>query len=115
MRRRPDGTLEAEVLRALWELGTPATPSQVLDAMGTDHAYTSVATTLTRLREKGMVTRQPHGRGYAYSALSEVELTSRRIRAVLDEASDRESALTGFIAALGPQDAARLVEILEGR
>lgn len=113
--RRPDGTLEAEVLHALWELGRPATPSDVLGAMGTGHAYTSVATTLTRLLEKGLVTRERDGRAYAYSALPEVELTSRRIRAVLDAASDRETALTGFIAALEPRDAARLLEILDQR
>lgn len=115
MRRRPDGTLETEVLRALWDLGRPATPAEVLDEMGTEHAYTSVATTLTRLREKGLVTRHRHGRAYAYSAVSEVELTSRRIRAVLDAASDRETALTGFITALDRQDAARLLEILDER
>lgn len=115
MQRRPDGTLEGEVLRALWDLGCPATPSEVLEAMGTGHAYTSIATTLTRLREKGLVTRQRRGRAFAYSGVSEVELTSRRIRAVLDAASDRETALTGFIAALDPRDASRLAELLDER
>ena len=63
MTRRADGELESEVLRALWTLDRPASPSDVIDAMDTDLAYTSIATVLGRLCDKGLVTRQRVGRG----------------------------------------------------
>jgi predicted transcriptional regulator len=113
MRRRADGTLEAEVLRALWDLDRPATPREVLEETGGHLAYTSIATTLGRLLDKGLVTRTRRGRAFRYEPLSEIELTTRRIRGVLDAASDRETALTGFVQALDPQETARLLEILD--
>ena len=115
MTRRADGTLETDVLRALWHLDRPAAPSDVIDEMGTDLAYTSIATILGRLCDKGLVTRKRSGRAFAYEAASsEADLTAQRIRTILDAASDRESALAGFAEALDPADVARLAAILNG-
>lgn len=117
MTRRADGELESEVLRALWTLDRPASPSDVIDAMDTDLAYTSIATVLGRLCDKGLVTRQRVGRAYAYVTVSsEADLTAQRLRSVLETASDRRSALVGFAQALDPDDAAQLAAILnDGR
>ena len=113
MTRRADGALETDVLRALWNLDRAASPSDVIDEMGTDLAYTSIATILGRLCDKGLVTRKRSGRAYAYKAASsEADLTAQRIRTILDAALDRQSALAGFAESLDPADAAQLTAIL---
>lgn len=82
--------------------------------MNTDLAYTSVATVLGRLCDKGLVTRQRIGRAYRYTTVaSEADLTAQRLRAVLASASDRRSALIGFAQSLDPEDAAQLAAILD--
>lgn len=114
MTRRADGELETDVLRALWQLDRPASPSDVIDAMHTDLAYTSIATILTRLCDKGLATRTRAGRAYEYAAAtSEADLTAQRISSMLDAASDRHSALAGFAKSLDPADAAQLAELLQ--
>jgi predicted transcriptional regulator len=113
MTRRADGALETDVLRALWKLDRPASPSDVIDEMSTDLAYTSIATILGRLCEKGLATRNRAGRAYEYAAASsEADLTAQRLRSVLDAASDRQSALAGFAEALDPAEAAQLIALL---
>jgi predicted transcriptional regulator len=113
MTRRADGELETDVLRALWHLDRPASPGDVIEQMHTDLAYTSIATILGRLCDKGLATRKRAGRAFVYSAASsEADLTARRLRSVLDSASDRQSALAGFAEALDPADAAHLAALL---
>ena len=113
MTRRADGELETDVLRALWSLDRPASPSDVIDEMDTDRAYTSIATIVGRLCDKGLATRQRAGRAYEYAAASsEADLTAQRLRSVLDSTSDRQSALVGFAEALDPAEAAHLAAIL---
>ena len=115
MTRRADGELETDVLRALWDLDRPASPGDVIEEMQTDLAYTSIATILTRLCEKGLATRRRSGRSYLYAAAtSEADLTAERLSSVLDAASDRQSALAGFAKSLDPADAAQLAELLRG-
>jgi predicted transcriptional regulator len=113
MTRRADGELETDVLRALWNLDRPASPSDVIEEMNTELAYTSIATTLMRLCEKGLATRSRAGRAYVdVAANSEVDLTAQRIGSVLDAASDRQSALAGFAKSLDPAEAAQLAALL---
>lgn len=65
------GPLEAEVMAALWKAREPLTVRAVLDQVNARRkpklAYTTVMTVLTRLAEKGIVGRQPEGRGFAYT------------------------------------------------
>ena len=114
MSRRPIGGLERDVLHALWRLQRPASPSDVIEEMDTDLAYTSVATVLGRLCDKGVVTRERAGRLYLYSASSsEADLTAQKIHSLLDASSDRAAALAGFADGLDPADAASLAELLK--
>jgi predicted transcriptional regulator len=66
------GPLEAEVMRALWKARDPMTVRAVLDRVNERResplAYTTVMTVLTRLAEKGILTRRPEGRGFVYEA-----------------------------------------------
>lgn len=113
MSRRPDGELEADILQALWSLDRPASPNDVLTEMQTDLAYTSIATVLGRLCDKGLVDRQRQGRSFAYTASSsEADLTARKIHSLLDATKDRASALAGFANGLDREDAASLAALL---
>lgn len=98
------GSLEAEVLMQLWSHPDGATPSEVRKGLDPDLAYTTVMTILARLWRKGLAEREQreqHGRAYVYKALvSEADLGARRMRAVLDGATDRQGVLRHFVGSL---------------
>lgn len=70
MKRRPYGALERDVLGVLWAASEPMLPAEINERLDAGYAYTSIATILTRLQAKGLVTRTPAGRAYAYRAAS---------------------------------------------
>ena len=116
MTRRPDGELEADVLDALWCLDRPASPANVIEQMETDLAYTSIATVLGRLCDKGLVERQRQGRTFVYTAATtEADLVAGKICSLLSATKDRASALAGIAKGLDPHEAAGLVKLLNGR
>lgn len=109
--KRPNGALETEVLGVLWAADRPLSPAEVqheLDASGGRNlAYTTVATTLTRLLAKQQVTRQAAGRGHVY-ACDAAQFAAERMRGVLDSVigagADQSVVLQRFIAGLDPED-----------
>ena len=114
MARRPAGGLEQEVLAVLAASRTAMTPAAVQAALDDDLAYTTVLTALTRLYDKGAVTRERVGRGHAYTWAADTStLTARRMRRLLDHGADRESVLARFVAELGPEDGRLLAQLLE--
>lgn len=111
--RRPAGALEAEVLATLWASEGPLTPAAVQSELGGDLAYTTVMTTLTRLLEKGVVTRERHGRAYAYTAvLDKAGITAARMRELLDAGMDREAVLARFVGSLSDDEERVLTDLL---
>ena len=113
MSRRAYGALETDVLGVLWDGDGAMTPGEVRHALGGDLAYTTVMTVLTRLFEKGLVTRTQKGRAFAYSpAQSRSELAAQRMRDILADAGDRAGALTGFVGGLSKRDAELLRRIV---
>ena len=114
MTRRPDGALENDVLRILWAAERPLLPGEINDRLEGGYAYTSVATVLTRLQAKGLVTRSPSGRAFAYqAAVDEPDLTARRIGELLDSASDRSQVLSRFIGGLPAKEARAIRAMLD--
>lgn len=117
--RRETGALESEVLAHLWAADEALTAGEVLATMAGDLAYTTVLTILTRLHKKGLVEREPRGRAYAYRpAVTEAELTAKRMRLALDRAGDREAVLMHFVGELSGEDEEafrRLVKALKKR
>ncbi|MEV8317714.1 BlaI/MecI/CopY family transcriptional regulator [Streptomyces sp. NPDC059900] len=112
-RRRAQGELEAQVLSALREAEGPATAGWVQERLGGDLAYTTVVTILSRLLDKGAVTRERAGRSFAWTPSSdEAGLAARKMRKVLDGESDREAVLASFLTALPPGDERLLRELL---
>jgi predicted transcriptional regulator len=112
--RRRQGSLEAEILAALWSAPGPLTPEEVRSSLDEKLAYTTVQTVLVRLHDKGVVERRPQGRAYAYSPLlDEKDLAARRMRSLLDAEGDLDGVLSRFVATLDDEQAAALRRILE--
>ncbi|WP_322871610.1 BlaI/MecI/CopY family transcriptional regulator [Streptomyces goshikiensis] len=113
--RRPAGELEAGVLAALWAAGRPLTPGRVQEALGGALARTTVTTILTRLYEKGTVSRERSGRGFAYLPTEDASgLTARRMHAELAKDEDRGAVLSRFVSQLGDEDERLLRSLLDG-
>ena len=112
--KRPAGALEAEVLAALWAADRPLTPADVNEEVGGDLAYTTVMTALTRLHEKGAVTRRKAGRAFAYTPLlDEPGIAAARMRELLESGDDREAVLARFVGSLSEQEEELLAELLD--
>jgi predicted transcriptional regulator len=93
--------LEAEVLATLWAADEALSPDEVRRRLDSELAYTTVATILARLCEKGAVSRSMTGRGYSYAPiLDHAALTARRMQALLEDESDRAGVLSRFVASL---------------
>jgi predicted transcriptional regulator len=111
--RRAPGELEADVLAALWRAEEPMSPGQVRQALGSDLAYTTVMTILSRLHEKGSVTRQRAGRAYLYTpAYDQAEMAAAQMRELLDRGQDREEVLARFVGSLTTDDERTLASLL---
>jgi predicted transcriptional regulator len=114
--RRESGQLEHAVLTVLWAGQVAMTPAQTqrgLRDQGLDLAYTSVATTLTRLYAKGLVERAAQGRTYAYTPSGQAARdAAARMRALLGGGRARAVVLSHFVAGLDPDDEATLLELL---
>ena len=68
-RSRQQGELEAQVLDALWDIDGEATSQELLQVLGDGIAITSLLTVLSRLVDKGLVTRRAgEGRALLFKA-----------------------------------------------
>ena len=65
--RRGQGDLEAMVLRCVWAAEKPLSPGEVRAAIDADVAYTTTMTVLTRLWEKGLLTRDSDGHAVLFT------------------------------------------------
>jgi predicted transcriptional regulator len=102
-------------LATLWAADSPLTPAAVQAELGGELAYTTVMTTLTRLLEKGVVSRERIGRAYAYTAvLDQPGIAAERMRQLLASGRDREAVLARFVGSLSDADERVLSELLRG-
>ncbi|MET9361021.1 BlaI/MecI/CopY family transcriptional regulator [Streptomyces sp. NPDC006632] len=112
--RRPAGELEAGVLAALWAAEAPLTPGEVQAQLGGGLARTTVTTILSRLHDKGAVTRRRAGRGYTYTPTEDAPgLTARRMHTELAKEEDRSTVLARFVSQLSDEDERLLRSLLE--
>ncbi|MEZ0068892.1 putative transcriptional regulator [Streptacidiphilus sp. MAP12-20] len=103
--RRQMGALEAEVLDLLQTAPEALTPGHVLERLGGSLAYSTVVTVLTRMHDKGLLSRVKQGRAFAYRPVADRHgLTARRMRQVLDADPDRHAVLARFVGDLGAGD-----------
>ncbi|MCW2918342.1 MAG: BlaI/MecI/CopY family transcriptional regulator [Actinomycetia bacterium] len=111
-RRRP-GELESEVLAALWAANRSLSPAEVLKALGGGLAYTTVVTILTRMVDKGVLTRAKVGRMFTYLPVADASgLAARRMLAQLERENDKAQVLAHFVGALSPAEEDLLRAIL---
>ncbi|TVT24331.1 BlaI/MecI/CopY family transcriptional regulator [Amycolatopsis acidiphila] len=111
--RRGPGELETEVLAALWSEGRPMTATEVQESVDTELAYTTVVTILSRLHDKGALTREKRGRSFAYAPVEdEAGLAARRMRKLLDTQPDRARVLARFVSNLSNSDEQMLRALL---
>ncbi|SDT18509.1 BlaI/MecI/CopY family transcriptional regulator [Jiangella sp. DSM 45060] len=117
-RRRASGELELDVLRVLWSNDVPLTAKEIQDVFAEPvPAYTTILTTLERLRAKGDVVRAGEGsRGFRFTAAhSESEHTSRVMLSQLATSTDRSAALLKFAGNLDARDVDLLRDALTPR
>lgn len=93
-----DGTLEQGVLEVLWA-GGEWTVREVLEELGSSHAYTTILTVLDRLHDKRRVRRRKLGQAWAYRAARprEAELAGEITRLLRTPGIDREPLLMSFL------------------
>jgi predicted transcriptional regulator len=114
---RPRGALEREVLACLAAAGRPLSPAEVRAELGSQLAYTTIMTTLSRLHAKGALSRHPAGRGYAYALQggpdeAQESMTAHRMLKLLQAGSNRAGVLSRFVADLSRQDEQLLSDLL---
>jgi predicted transcriptional regulator len=102
------GSLQAEVMRTVWEL-SEATVDDVRAAQPRSRraAYTTVQTVMNRLLERGLLERERRGKAFVYRArYKESELVARSLRERLAGASAdaRRVALLRLIEGLEPDE-----------
>ncbi|MBL7492780.1 BlaI/MecI/CopY family transcriptional regulator [Frankia sp. AgB1.9] len=112
------GDLEAEVMDRMWARIEPATVRDILGELQPVRplAYTTVMTVMDRLFQKGWLTRERAGRGYAYTTtLSRSEYTARQLSEVLSTTDNRGMALLHFVRAMDTAEAEALSDALRWR
>ena len=112
------GELEAQVMTALWELGAPATPREVLRRLPVEPpvGYSAVMTVMRRLWKKGMLAREPEGKAFTYHPVQAREqLTAERMMALLESSADPAAALAQFVGELPEQRRGDLRRLLRRR
>jgi predicted transcriptional regulator len=102
------GSLQAEVMRIVWEL-SEATVDDVRAAQPRSRraAYTTVQTVMNRLLERGLLERERRGKAFVYRArYKESELVARSLRERLAGASAdaRRLALLNLVEELEPDE-----------
>lgn len=106
------GALEALVMDALWDQ-PDLTVRELIDRLGGTSAYTTIATVLSNLNRKNLVTaeRSKHSTRYR-PALSRAEHTAAVMGHALDSSKDREASILHFVETMPADDLDLLREYL---
>lgn len=114
--RRAAGALENEVMGVLQHAGRPLNAADVQALLAGELAYTTVVTILSRMYDKGLLTRVKEGRAFRYAPVSdEPGLVARRMHHAMAAEPDHEAVLARFVDSLSEQDERLLRELLDGR
>jgi predicted transcriptional regulator len=110
------GPLEFEVMDVLWRADEAVPVRVVLAALNRRRdsplAYTTVMTVLSRLAERGVASREPDGRGYAYRAVAG-SVTEIAVARILADHGD--AALISFVDQINTDEQlrSRLRQLME--
>jgi predicted transcriptional regulator len=87
----------------VWTADGPVTPGEVQEQLSRRRrlAYTTAMTILVRLHKKGLLEREPAGRGFAYRPrVSREQWAAERMNDALTSAGDASVALAHFVESL---------------
>jgi predicted transcriptional regulator len=107
------GDLQVAILRVLWE-ESEATVARVTEALpGKRRAPTTIATMLTKMERRGIVTHRVEGRQFVYRpALSEAEVTRTMVADLTQRLFEGDvSALVGHLLTSEEIDRDELVRL----
>ena len=109
------GALEARVMDVLWDHG-PITIRGIIDRLASDPAYTTIATVLTNLDRKQLVTssRQHHSTRYA-ARIGRDEHVASMMTHALGASRDRGASILHFMQSVPDNDLDLLREYLRRR
>lgn len=109
------GALEAQVMDALWDHG-PATVREVIEQLPSEPAYTTIATVLTNLDRKHLVTITRRNRSTRYAArMSRQEHAAALMEQVLEASRDRAASILQFVDSMPKDDLDLLRDYLRRR
>lgn len=109
------GALEARVMDVLWDHG-PATVREVIEHLPSNPAYTTIATVLTNLNRKHLVTVTRENRSTRYAArMSRHEHAAALMEQVLDASRDRAASILQFVDSIPEDDLELLRDYLKRR
>jgi predicted transcriptional regulator len=98
------GTLEAQLMDALWASTAELSVQEVSTALGPGHNYKTVMTVLNRLVEKQLLARQLDGRAFRYRP---TDTRESFLRTVADE------LVHGYVESYGSGSAAHLARAVD--
>lgn len=114
-KRRSNGALEAEILAALHAETRSLTPSEIADRLVAPPAHTTVATTVARLHDRGVLERTRQGRSYTYAPVAdEAGMTAIEMHRLMERRGDPASVLARFVDELSDEDEDILRRLLNG-
>lgn len=109
------GALEQQVMDLLWNEG-PLTVRQIIEALGNDPAYTTIATVLTNLERKQLVERERHGRSVLHApTISREEHAATLMQKALVNGGDRAASILHFVEGIGAEDVELLRSYLNSK
>jgi BlaI family transcriptional regulator, penicillinase repressor len=113
------GELERATMDVLWDARGPLSAGDLRDALAStgatskELAVTTVLTVLSRLENKGFVTRDRESRPHVYRAsTSRAEHMAELMHEVLGSAPDRDAVLARFVGQVSASEAEQLRKLL---
>jgi predicted transcriptional regulator len=114
MSKRKQGELEAQILGCLWDRPDGLTSQQILALLGDDSmAITTILTVLTRLSDKGLVSKASGGgRTLLFKATSSREQHTAELLLSAMESSNPSLVFSHFRAGLSDSQVSQLRKLL---
>ncbi|WP_017603037.1 BlaI/MecI/CopY family transcriptional regulator [Nocardiopsis alkaliphila] len=108
------GSLESEVMEALWASPSSLSVRQVLDSLPREGiAYTTISTVLENLRRKGWVRRERLGRLWFYQPIRDRSThAAEQMRDALEGSRDAGATLLRFVDGMRPDEVRTLRSLL---
>ena len=107
------GELETRVMELLWE-EHPLSVRAACERLDSDHAYTTIMTTMDRLHKKRLLRRKKDGNAFIYEpAMDRAEYQKRVVEAALTPLLEQGAApvLAAFVEVAADLDEAHLAQL----